>query len=349
MSFGICVPDLRRWQSLLTSAAAAVLMSACGGDDGPAVPAGGNSAPAAATVQLSGVAATGAAIGNASVGVVNANGVTGSATTGANGSFSVDIAEGAPYVLRVTDAAGRLWYSYAQAAGVANITPLTSLALSQAWGGQPLADLYGGWASSRLTAGQVLEAARVVNANLAAVMQARGVTPASANIFTQAFSANGQGLDAVLDAIRVSFNCAANLCSPLIANPAGSTLINWNANISVAGISLSWGASSGSSGGTTGSLGACTATPTAGTYSMRVQTTISGLGGVPVPEVCVDGLASKPANQSEFCGGSLANGQLPAGVSIQSCTYDGTVATIAARITTPVTIDYTITYTFVQR
>ncbi len=347
------VTGLRRWQLLAATAAAAVLLSACGGsDDGPAAAAAAPAAPAAASVRISGLAATGAAITNATVSVVNANGVTASTTTSANGSYNVDIADGAPYVLRVTDAAGRLWYSYAQAAGTANITPLTSLALAQAWGGRPLADLYAGWTGSRLTATQVLEAARVVNANLASVMQARGVTPASANVFTQAFSANGQGLDGVLDAMRVSFNCAANLCSPVIASANGTPLISWNSNISVSGITLSWGASTGSGGGSTGgsaSLGSCAANAAAGSYSMIVQTTISGLGAVPVPEVCIDGLAGKPSSQAEFCGGSLANGQLPAGISVLSCTYDGSVATIAARITSPITLDYTVKYTFVQR
>lgn len=346
-----CILGPRRWQALFASSAAALLLAACGGDDGPAAPA--TAGPAATTtVSLSGVAATGAPIPNATVAVTNANGVTGSATTAANGSFTVTIAEGAPYVLKVTDAAGRPWYSYAQAAGTANVTPLTSLALSQAAGGRPLADVYAGWTTSRLTATQVLEAARVVNANLSAVMQARGVTPASANVFTQTFAANGQGLDAVLDAIRVSFNCNGSACSPLINNPAGNTLVSWNGSISVAGITLSWTAGGGgSTGGGTGTvgLGACSANAAAGSYSMVVQTSISGLGSVPVPAVCIDGLQAKPASQSDFCGGTLANGQLPAGVSIQSCSYDGSVGTITARITTPVTLDYTVKYTFVQR
>ncbi|MEO8280187.1 MAG: hypothetical protein ABI564_10895 [Ideonella sp.] len=346
-----CIHGLRRWQVLFAATATAALLAACGGgDDGAATPAA--AAPAASSVTLSGVAATGAAIANAPVGVINANGVTASATTNASGGFTINIADGAPYVLRVTDPAGRLWYSYAQGPGSANITPLTSLALSQAAVGRPLADVYNGWASSRLSAAQVLEAARVVNANLASVMQARGVTPASANIFTQTFTANGQGLDAVLDAIRVSFNCSASQCTPLINSPAGTALLNWNGAISVAGITLSWNAAGGGSmgGGTGGaSVGSCTASPTAGSYSVIVQTSISGLGSVPVPEVCIDGLPGKPANQADFCSGSLASGQLPTGVAIQSCSYDGSVGTITARITTPITLDYTVKYTFVQR
>ena len=82
---------------------------------------------------------------------------------------------------------------------------------------------------------------------------------------------------------------------------------------------------------------------------MVVQTAGSGLGGVPIPEICIDGLPAKPASESEFCGGPDALGALPPGVEIVSCSYDGTVGTISARITSPITIDYSVTYTFVQR
>ncbi len=349
----------RRWRARLAAAASALLLAACGGYDEPApatTPPTG--APQAATAQLSGTAATGAAIANATVTAVNAGGQTATATTNAAGAFTLSIGEGAPYVLKVSDGSGKVWYSYAQAAGTAHLTPLTTLALAQAWGGKPLADLYNGWATTRLTASQVLEAARVVNAHFAAQMQARGVDPATVNVFTAAFSANGQGLDGVLDAIRVSFNCSGAACSPLIGTPSGGALFAWNGSISVAGINLSWattssgaGSGGGSGGGGGGSVaGACASTTGApGSWSIRVQTTVSGLGAIPIPEVCVDGLPAKPANQNEFCASPQAVNQLPAGVSVLSCTWDGTKGTIAARITTPITIDYTITYTFFQR
>lgn len=335
------------WRAPLASLFTALLVAACGGgDDGVTAPA---TATPAANVRVTGLAATGAAIANAQVTGVNASGQRTTATTGTDGRFSIDLHEGAPYMLSIVDASGRSWYSYAQAAGVANLTPLTSLALAQASAGRALAEVFSGWNTSRLTAEQVLEAARKVNANLAAVMQARSVNVNTTNVFTHSFSANGQGLDAVLDAIRVSFNCSAS-CLPVINTPAGATLLTWNGNASIAGITLSWtagGAAAG--GGSTIGQGVCAATAAAGSYSMLVQTTISGFASVPVPEICVDGLPGKPASQSDFCGGSLATQQLPPGVSVLSCSFDGTVGTISARITTPLTIDYTIKYTFVQR
>lgn len=309
-------------------------------------------------MQLTGIAATGAAIANATVTAVNASGQTATATSSAGGAFTLSISDGAPYVLKVSDSAGRVWYSFAQVAGTAHITPLTTLALAQAWGDKPLADLYNGWAGTRLTAAQVLEAARVVNANFAAQMQARGVDPASVNIFNAAFSVDGQGLDGVLDAIRVSFNCGASTCNPLINAASGGALFSWTGTISVAGINISWtttssGAGSSGSGGSGGggtAAGACASTAGApGSWSIRVQTTVSGFGTLPIPEVCVDGLPAKPASQTEFCGGTQTINQLPAGVSIVSCTWDGSTGTIAARITSPLTIDYSIKYTFFQR
>lgn len=331
--------------TLAAAAAAAVMLAACGGGDDS--PAGPTTPPAATTVQITGLAATGAAIANATVTATNVRGEKASATTNAGGQFTLNIADGAPFMLAITDAAGKAWYSYAQAAGVANINPLTTLALLQANGNKPLADLASGWASRQLTATQVLDAAKVVNANLSSVMQGKGIDPAAANPFTVSFTPNGTGFDAVLDAMRVNISCSATSCTQTINSPAGAALVSWNASIATSSINLSW-----SAGGTGGNinigLGSCAA-PRAGTYSLVVQTTVSGIGGVPIPEVCVDGLPGKPTSQSEFCGSGTVTQQLPPGVSVISCTYDGTVGTIAARITSPVVLDYSVKYTFVQR
>jgi hypothetical protein len=336
-------PTLLRW--LVTGLVA--LLAACGGSDDDA--AGGGSPPPVATAALTGVAAVGAPIPNAVVTGTNVRGETATATTGADGSFTLNVNEGAPYALQVTDADGNTWYSYAQAAGRANLTPLTTLALSQAAGNRPLADLLAAWASSAPTAEQVLAAAATVNANLAELMRAAGVDPAATNVFTQTFSANQQGLDAVLDAMRLSFSCSANVCTQSISSPTGEVLLTWNGNISTLGFSVSW------SGGATGggqvdvSLGACAPNATPGTYSMVVQTTVSGPAGVPVPEICVNGLPGKPSSESDFCGSGDVTGALPPQVAITECSYADPVGTISARITSPIVIDYTVTYTFVLR
>ena len=86
------------------------------------------------TVQITGLAATGAAIANATVTATNAKGEKATAVTSAAGAYTINIADAAPFVLSVTDAAGKAWYSFAQAAGVANITPLTTMAYTYAFG-----------------------------------------------------------------------------------------------------------------------------------------------------------------------------------------------------------------------
>jgi hypothetical protein len=219
--------------------------------------------------------------------------------------------------------------------------------LLQANGNQPLTTLASNWNSRTLTDAQVLDAARVVNANLAGVMQGKGVAAASTNVFTASFAANGSGLDAVLDAMRVTIACSASSCTQTINNPNGSLLITWNASIATNGYSFSW-----TGGGTSGTvdvgIGSCRA-PKAGTFSLVVQTSVSGVGGLTVPEVCIDGLPGKPATQSEFCGDATVRQQLPPNVQLLSCSYSGNTGTIAARITSPLVIDYSVTYTFVQR
>ena len=209
----------------LIAVAAAIGLAGCGGGDDPAAPA---AAAAASTVQLTGTAATGAAIAGATVTATNAAGVTATALTGADGRFSLNISDAAPYVLNVTDGAGKVWYSFAAQAGTANITPLTTLALLDANANRPLADLVRGWGSTRLNADAVLAAAAKVNAHLRTQMTAQGLNPNTYNLFTTAFSANQTGFDAVLDATRISLECSASSCTQRILNPAGGVMVSWN-------------------------------------------------------------------------------------------------------------------------
>jgi hypothetical protein len=193
-----------------------------------------------------------------------------------------------------------------------------------------------------------------VNANLRSQFAAAGVDANALNVFNASFSANHTGLDAVLDGLRVAIACSATSCSQTITNPGGQTLLQWNASASTTGISLSWTATGTGTGTTTGgtvnvSLGACSASAVAGSYSLVVQTSVAGLAGLPIPDVCVDGLPDKPAGETDFCGDASLRQQLPAGVEILSCSYADPVGTITARITSPVALDYTVKYSFVRR
>ena len=335
---------LRLLSCLALAMLAAGGLSGCGGGD--------DSAAAAASATLTGTAATGAAIANAELTATNAKGVSVKVRTGADGSYTLNIAEAAPYLLSIGDAAGKLWYSYAAQAGTANITPLTTLALLDAYGNKPLADLAKAWSASALTSDAVLASAAKVNAHFKTLMANQGLNAASHNIFATPFAANHTGLDAVLDAMRVAIDCSASSCVQSIRSPAGSVLVGWNGNIATTGITLSWTATNAAGGSTGGGavtvgLGSCKA-PKAGSYSMVVKTTVAGLAGVSVPEVCIDGLPGKPDSQAAFCGSSDVTTQLPAGVVIKSCSYSGNTGTIAAQITSPVVLDYTVSYTFVM-
>ena len=327
-------------------------LTACGGGDDAPAPAAG---PAAATnVTITGVAATGAPIKGGKVNAVNAAGKTATTTTAADGSYSISVAAGAPYALNITDAAGKVWYSYAPDAGVANITPLSTLALSKANANKPLAALYDAWSTAPLKSDAVLNAAKLLNANFQSQLTAKGIDYTKFNVFDSAFAANSTGFDAVLDSVRVQFSCTATSCTESVTSPAGSaagstagsTAVTWNGNLATAGISLSFTAG-GSTTNLNVNIGSCKAAA-AGTYSMLVDTTVTGIG-VSIPQICVDGLPAAPTSKAEFCSDASFASQLPAGVQVMSCDFVNNVGTYNVRISSPLVLDYTVKYTFVKR
>lgn len=224
--------------ALIASSAALLLISACGGssDDSTtstvATDAPAASTPAAnppvtdtpvvapvvtAATTLSGTAAIGQPIAG-SVFAIDINGkVSPAATTTALGAFVLDVGGmTAPYILSITGSAGGKQVtlnSIATAAGqTVNITPLTDLIVSTAAGrpaGSSLASLCAPVAGvvapdclSALTAGAApanLDAAVTAISAMIAPLNSAGTNP-----LTGAFTANGTGLDAVLDQILVS-------------------------------------------------------------------------------------------------------------------------------------------------
>lgn len=122
---------LTRWAGGLALAGSAALLAACGG--GGAADAG---PPAVSRpLAISGTAAVGTALGNASV-QAKCLGASGQAQTGADGSYSLQLTGAQlPCVLRVRTAAGLQLHTVTQDQGntaVANITPLTELLLTRA-------------------------------------------------------------------------------------------------------------------------------------------------------------------------------------------------------------------------
>lgn len=208
-------------------------LAACGGSD---------SDPSATERYLSGTAAKGAAIVG-TVTAVDANGVTATATIGTDGSFQVQVTGlVAPFMLQAEPSNGSdpVQYSFAAALGdVANITPLTSLALYLANGNADPASLFNGWGSSASDLTAAIQAQQaIVNANLEAAGLLSGNGLANTfNFFTQEFNANGQGLDAVLDSLTV------DLSSGVSVSVSGNSGFNFNVSIDTSGFSIGGGGS----------------------------------------------------------------------------------------------------------
>ncbi|MPS27974.1 MAG: hypothetical protein E2576_21985 [Alcaligenaceae bacterium] len=223
---------------LAAAACLALALGACGGDGG-GTSSGGTTPPAPKTDTLSGTAATGAAVANATVTVVNAAGASATGKSGGDGRYSITIESAPPYLLKVSTGSGTVLYSFAAAAGTANITPLTTLALHDAGGKKPLAALFEGWKTTRLAGDAVTAAAKRVNANFAALYTAKGVDPKAFDFFSRTFAADGKGFDAVLDGVSVSLSCSTTSCSETIK--VGESVYTYDFSISVAGISFSGG------------------------------------------------------------------------------------------------------------
>ncbi|MDH4395870.1 MAG: hypothetical protein QE278_09345 [Limnobacter sp.] len=104
--------------SITALACATLLLSACGGG-------GGGSAGSASTVNASGTAAVGRAIGNSTVSLNCAQG-SGTTQTNAAGNYSITISGSAPCVVSI-QTNGNTLRSILPSSGRSNITPLTTL------------------------------------------------------------------------------------------------------------------------------------------------------------------------------------------------------------------------------
>lgn len=216
--------------TVLAALMSAVALTACdfGADDDPPAPsaaAAPSPAPAApspapapvAAVQITGLAATGAAIGNAALTGVCATGTL-SGTTASDGTYTLtlDGGQALPCLLRVTPVAGAALHSLAAAGGRVNITPLTELMLAHAAGGNP-ADRYANFnatVGAALAAG--LSAAQTyVNAQLAAV----GLAAPSIDPVTGSFAV-GDANDLILDNLAARLQSASSSLASLVGAAA---------------------------------------------------------------------------------------------------------------------------------
>lgn len=197
-------------------------LSACGGGDG-----GGTTqviditprppqAPACAQCALgvlSGVAAVGAPLAAAEVRIVDASGRTVSGRTDAQGAYRIALGElqgslivqvdgldaGMPVRLHALQSADET----AAGTRAAHVTPLTELIAAEVLGAAPRALLAMGQADHRRIVGRALAQSEArLQAALRPLLDAAGL-PASVPLRDGDFAADGQGLDSVLEMLRV--------------------------------------------------------------------------------------------------------------------------------------------------
>jgi hypothetical protein len=193
-------------------AALLLFLSACGGgsDDGGsgnggAGDSGGTGADGTTTV--SGTAAAGAPI----VGIVNikgADGATASSPIEMDGYYSIDVSDvTAPYILYAEGSVNGKTisiYSAAVAAGTINITPITDFILRNALGAQA-EEAYDNWNSDQVSQSSLNAAQSDVRGQIAPLLTAAGVS-AEADLISTAFDTDHAGMDAVLDALDITYS-----------------------------------------------------------------------------------------------------------------------------------------------
>lgn len=220
--------------ALAVASLTGALLAACGGgsggDEAVAAPP---PAPPAATV-LRGTAASGAAMAGASIKVIDADTATvdpAAVTSAADGSYRIDIsALKAPLVVQAVatidgSSVETLSVVPSLVAGTdntANVTPLThAVAALIAPAGDPKALLTPALLAANGTSAKVASASALVVNTLATDSQIAAALGANFNPLSTAFSANGSGIDSVLDKLSVTVSPAGVAITNLAAALSG--------------------------------------------------------------------------------------------------------------------------------
>lgn len=220
-----------------TACAVLLLVAACGGGGSNGSTSTTPPAKTDPSVQLSGTAATGAALANAAVAVKCAN-AEGTATTDANGKYSLKLTGGAlPCVIEVTGEQGGVavtLHSLAEAgstdtasgttSAAANVTPLTEMIVAQLSAGLP-SELFAGFGSGTAVSTEQLVAA--TNAVLAALKDATGIDLGTIDPFKATLVAattgapdGGNEYDKLLDSLGTKVSIEA---LPAVVNQIASS------------------------------------------------------------------------------------------------------------------------------
>jgi pimeloyl-ACP methyl ester carboxylesterase len=169
---------------------------------------------------ISGFAATGAAMANASVTARCVAGPEVTGTTDANGLFELNIEGGqkAPCIVRVSGG-GTTLHSFAAGPGRLNVTPLTELTVSKALGADP-STAFGSFDGTKAqTIGDGLSAAK---ASIKAQVETLTGQSITGDLFTSTFKV-GDPDDVVLDKLNQKLAAAGQQLSDLKVNAAANT------------------------------------------------------------------------------------------------------------------------------
>jgi hypothetical protein len=211
---------------ILASAIAAAALAACGGGGDSAT----NPSPStSSSTTISGTAATGASIPDATVDVKCATG-GGSTTTGADGRFSITLQDATrPCVLSVGAPDGTTLHSIVESGSgteaVANITPLTELLAASIAGGSTTNFFanFDAAAQAKLTPETLTEARQSVTLALSGIVDLSGVDPLTDTLVAATGSTAGNELDQKLDALGLALKAAQLTVAELSSAVASNT------------------------------------------------------------------------------------------------------------------------------
>ncbi len=214
--------EMSKMNWVLAPVMAVTLLTACGGGGG----GGGSTSSGIPSTQLSisGGAATGAAISGGTVDVTCQVG-TGTATTNADGTYSVSVSGGQqPCILRATDPVTKLQLHSILEAGAttANITPITDLVVANTLGTDP-ATAYSNFSTSaqqQITASNISAAVTKVQAATAALGSSAdmsGIDPMKGSMQAATANSAGDATDKKIDALMAALAAADKKIADLSA------------------------------------------------------------------------------------------------------------------------------------
>ena len=194
-------------------------------------------APGSSPTVLTGVVATGRPLAGASVSVIDSDAATADpapVTAGADGSYSIDVSGlKAPFLVQATALVEGVTTRTvavvptvtANASNTANVTPLTNaVAALVAPGGDPQALVAPATLSASATPQKVSDASALVVSTLSTDPVIKAALPAGFDPLKTAFTANGTGIDAVLDQLAVDVSGAGVSITNLAAPVAGGAV-----------------------------------------------------------------------------------------------------------------------------